>query len=427
MSDRLAFLPQLKKNALTYSPKILLIFGDFSLAAILSFWVPRFLPPPDSHHAAQIWLMALAGFWLFTYETDSSFLRHSYLTYVRVLKVACFAALGYLLFFVITREFYSLRFLGVATLLWSSGAIILRFILHKFLPPLQILTLEPLPDILDKNNRICTTVVTDPTKINLAEFDFLLVDFRKQYQKEIQELLTHAHVARLHILSVPQLLELIFGKISIEHFSDSWVEATFYINPLYLRFKRLLDLVLTIVLAPLILLLCGVVALLILICMGRPILYWQERIGLDDKMFKMVKFRTMIPDAEKLGAASTEKNDSRVTPLGLILRKFRLDELPQFFNVIKGEMSIIGPRPEYSILVEDFMKNIPLFQIRHWLRPGITGWAQVNLGYAYASSQEEMKEKIRYDLFYLKNLSFWLDLIIICRTFMTILTGFGSR
>lgn len=409
-----------------YAFKMLLILGDLGSAALLGWLIRWFLPDvPADANIYQIWLLILVGVWLITYDIDRHIRLDSYLTYTRVLKIAGWTALGYLLFFGVTREFYSLRFLLFATVAWLIFATTWRWLMTKLAPPLRGLAFENLPDILAKHEKVNWEIVSEPRQIDISKFDFLLIDFTKYYPAQWQQLLTHAHVVRLPILSVPQLIEHLTGKISIEHLNDSWVEATFYIDPFYLRLKRVLDLVITIILAPIILLLGVIIALAILITMGRPILFWQERAGLDDKIFRMVKFRTMIKDAEKIGAASTEINDYRVTKVGAWLRKLRLDELPQFYNVLRGEMSVIGPRPEHALLVDDFAKQIPLFQIRHWLRPGITGWAQVIHG--YASNQDEMMDKIRLDLFYLKNLSLWLDLVIIFRTVLTILTGFGSR
>lgn len=406
--------------------RLLLIAGDLGGAFLLGCLIKNFLPGlPSANYILQVWLLAMTGLWLFTYDIDKNFRLDLYLTYTRVLKIASFTAILYLLFFVVTRNFYSLTFLFWVTLAWTVWASALRFLLTKFAPPLRVLSFDQVPKLLQERQRVTWTTIIDPKKIQLTDYDFLLIDFTKQYPKESQELLTHAHVAGLPIFSVPQIIEHLTGKISIEHFSDYWVEATFYIDPIYLRFKRLLDIAVIVLFAPILLTVGALIALAILICMGRPILYWQERMGLDDKIFKMVKFRTMVVDAEKMGSGSTAKNDIRITKLGIFLRKLRLDEWPQFYNVLKGDMSLIGPRPEYAPLVEDFMKNIPLFQVRHWLRPGISGWAQVMHG--YASSNDEMRDKIRYDMFYLKNLSLWLDLIIIFRTIATILTGFGSR
>src|SRR5690606_8449600 len=141
--------------------------------------------------------------------------------------------------------------------------------------------------------------------------------------------------------------------------------------------------------------------------------------------FRMVKFRTMRLDAEAGGAAFAANGDARITKTGRFLRKFRLDELPQFWNVLRGQMSIIGPRPEQVAFARDFEGEIPLYGLRHSVPPGITGWAQVTQG--YAASADETLEKLRYDIYYIKHLSLVTDVKVLLRTAATVLTGFGAR
>src|SRR5690606_3487559 len=140
---------------------------------------------------------------------------------------------------------------------------------------------------------------------------------------------------------------------------------------------------------------------------------------------KMLKFRTMRPDAEARGSAFASDGDPRVTRVGRFLRKFRVDELPQFWNVLKGNMSIIGPRPEQASFVEEFERMIPLYRLRHNVAPGITGWAQVRQG--YAADVDSSVEKLRHDFWYIKNFSIWTDLRVVLLTVLTMFSGFGSR
>jgi sugar transferase (PEP-CTERM system associated) len=156
-----------------------------------------------------------------------------------------------------------------------------------------------------------------------------------------------------------------------------------------------------------------------------PIFYRQERVGLDNKPFNVLKFRSMTVDAESNGAVWATQNDPRVTKVGAIIRKTRIDELPQLFNVLKGEMSFVGPRPERPMFVEDLCKALPYYAQRHRVKPGITGWAQ--LCYPYGASVEDAKEKLQYDLYYLKNHSILLDLIILFQTVEVVLVGEGAR
>ena len=150
-----------------------------------------------------------------------------------------------------------------------------------------------------------------------------------------------------------------------------------------------------------------------------PILYFQERIGLNNRPFSVVKFRSMVDGAEdESGPVWAAEDDPRVTGIGKWLRRWRLDELPQLVNVVKGDMSLVGPRPERSIFVNELLTAVPMYNQRHGLRPGITGWGQIH--YDYAASREQSREKLEYDLFYVKNASFLLDLAILLRTTRTV-------
>jgi sugar transferase (PEP-CTERM system associated) len=158
---------------------------------------------------------------------------------------------------------------------------------------------------------------------------------------------------------------------------------------------------------------------------GAPVLYRQTRVGFRDKAFKVIKFRSMRVNAEQNGAQWAREKDDRVTRVGKIIRKSRIDELPQLFNVLKGEMSFVGPRPERPEFVEGFQKRIPYYQERHRVKPGITGWAQ--LCYPYGASESDTWQKLQYDLYYVKNYSLFLDLAIMMSTVEVVLWGRGAR
>jgi lipopolysaccharide/colanic/teichoic acid biosynthesis glycosyltransferase len=150
-----------------------------------------------------------------------------------------------------------------------------------------------------------------------------------------------------------------------------------------------------------------------------PVFYVQERVGEDHKLFRLFKFRTMVVDAEKGEPKWAEENDPRVTKVGKILRKVRLDEWPQLLNVIRGEMSLVGPRPEREYFIRKLEETIPFYSMRFSVKPGLTGWAQVN--YPYGSSVEDALEKLQYDLYYIKNMSLLLDFRILLKTARTVL------
>jgi exopolysaccharide biosynthesis polyprenyl glycosylphosphotransferase len=168
-----------------------------------------------------------------------------------------------------------------------------------------------------------------------------------------------------------------------------------------------------------------IISLLIKLGSKGPVFFKQERVGKNEKLFNIYKFRSMSQDAElNTGPVMSFKGDSRVTIFGRILRKTRLDELPQLWNILKGDMSFVGPRPERPVFVERFKKQIPFYTCRFSLRPGLTGWAQIR--YPYATSIEDTLEKLRYELYYLKNFSPLFDFTIILRTIKVVLFANGS-
>jgi exopolysaccharide biosynthesis polyprenyl glycosylphosphotransferase len=192
--------------------------------------------------------------------------------------------------------------------------------------------------------------------------------------------------------------------------------------------KRLLDITIVLLLLPFILPIMMLSALAILMDnKGKgDIFYRQTRVGKNCQLFKIYKFRTMVTDAEIDGVARwADKNDRRITRVGSILRKYRLDELPQLFNILKGEMSIVGPRPERPEFVGELTEKIPYYGERHRVKPGLTGWAQIR--YSYGASVEDSKEKLQYDLYYVKNYSNFLDALVLLQTADVVLFGDGAR
>lgn len=192
-------------------------------------------------------------------------------------------------------------------------------------------------------------------------------------------------------------------------------------NILYLFFKRLLD----IFLALIAIIVFGIPMIIIALLIKKdkgPVFFKQQRLGLNGKPFRLIKFRSMVVDAEKAGQKWAEKNDPRVTKIGRTLRKHRLDELPQVFNILKGEMSVVGPRPEIKKFYDEFETYIDGFKQRLLVKPGLTGWAQINGGYDL-----KPEEKILFDVKYINNQSFFFDLWIIIRTALVVITKDGAH
>lgn len=222
--------------------------------------------------------------------------------------------------------------------------------------------------------------------------------------------------------------ESITGKVPIESIRLSWLlfSPGFHASRLFLIYKRFASVVISIVGLLLSLPLLPFVILAIKLSSPGRVLYWQNRVGRDDKVFRCYKFRTMRSDAEAdSGPTWAEDGDPRVTPVGRLLRKTRIDEIPQLVNVLKGDMSLVGPRPERPEFVAALNEKIPYYHLRHSVRPGITGWAQIL--YKYGSSVEDAKEKLRYDLYYIKNTSVGLDLLILVNTIKIVLLGRGAK
>jgi sugar transferase (PEP-CTERM system associated) len=232
----------------------------------------------------------------------------------------------------------------------------------------------------------------------------------------------------VEVLDSPSFYEKLSGKLLIENIQPSWFIYSngFRSNAIQRIYKRLVDILFSLLGLVVALPFFPLLALLIKLDSPGPVLFRQVRVGEGGRHFVILKFRTMRQDAEKgTGAVWAQKNDSRITRIGGFLRKSRLDELPQLFNVLKGEMSFIGPRPERPEFIESLSERIPYYNKRHFIKPGLTGWAQIC--YPYGASEEDALEKLRYDLYYIKNYSFLFDVLIVLETIKVVLYGRGGR
>jgi sugar transferase (PEP-CTERM system associated) len=239
--------------------------------------------------------------------------------------------------------------------------------------------------------------------------------------------LMRARLSGVRIYDLTDFYERFLFKLPVLNLRDNWLILAHGFDLLHhtvqLRAKRLIDLVLSfalmLALSPLML----ITAIAIKLDSKGPVFYRQTRTGLNGATFSLYKFRTMIEDAEKSGARWARKRDPRITRVGRLLRSTRIDELPQLWNVLLGEMSFIGPRPERPDFNTELEAAIPYYDLRHLVKPGVTGWAQVL--YPYGSSVEDAREKLQYDLYYIKNYSVMLDFVILIRTLRTVLVGRG--
>jgi len=245
-------------------------------------------------------------------------------------------------------------------------------------------------------------------------------------EKEVSTLMDYrASGASLHEFTA--FYEQFQFKVPVLHLKHGWFMQgggfDLLQNAMGLKLKRVIDIFLAIILMVVLMPVFFLTAFLIVIDSRGPVFYSQARKGLNDKVFYVHKFRSMAVDAEKEGAKWAEDNDPRVTRVGKFIRKARIDELPQLWNVLKGEMSFIGPRPERPEFIHQLEKEIPYYDLRHLVMPGITGWAQVM--YPYGASVEDAREKLQYDLFYIKNFSLLLDFVILMKTLRIVLRREG--
>ncbi|MEM7689127.1 MAG: sugar transferase [Pseudomonadota bacterium] len=261
----------------------------------------------------------------------------------------------------------------------------------------------------------------------------IVADFRADLPPEWERLLARASLAGVPVYHYKQLTESITGQVKIEALSENSL-GSLMPNRSYTPVKRLIDIVGSVMLIAALLPFMAVLALAIWAQDRETPFFVQTRTGLGGRPFRMYKFRSMttcavvsdaVSDERARDDAITQDDDARITRIGGFIRKYRIDELPQLFNVLKGEMSLIGPRPEANALADWYEENLAFYAYRNILKPGLTGWAQVNQG--HVATLEDIDVKLQYDFYYIKYFSFWLDVLIVMRTIHTIATGFGSK
>ncbi|MGN7161592.1 sugar transferase [Sphingomonas sp. SAFR-052] len=262
--------------------------------------------------------------------------------------------------------------------------------------------------------------------------DAIVVDLRADHDDFWDTQITHYVLCAIPVYHFKQVVEQLSGRVEIEHLSENTLGA---INPndVYLKLKGAADILAATVLFLVLLPIMLVTAIMVKLDSPGPAIFKQHRMGYRGKPFTIYKMRTMraeapvsaASDRQTLKNAMTQVGDPRITRLGQFLRRSRLDELPQLVNIIRGEMSLIGPRPEALPLSQWYEKEIPFYHYRHLIKPGVTGWAQINQG--HVTDVADVREKLHLDFYYVKNLSFWLDVLISVRTLRTMVSGHGAR
>jgi len=371
------------------------------LLAVLYFWIPDLIIGRGVFAVATVMIIALVAGWRITFEWLSLRTRPA----ERLLIVGTSSAAVTL-----ARELFERRTeLGVDLVGFvdSDPAMVGAAMVN----PGVIGTVSDIPAIV-RTRRVDRVVVSLANARGNLNMDELLAMKLKQ------------GVRFDHLASV---YEEYTGKIAVENLRPSWmIFSDGFRKSIWLELvKRLFDVTLSVIGLTIALPIMAVVALAIRVSSTGPVLYSQIRVGRNGVPFTIYKFRSMRIDAEKAsGAVWSVENDPRVTPLGRLLRRSRLDELPQLWNVLRGDMSFVGPRPERPEFIAELERQIPFYSQRHVVRPGLTGWAQVRHG--YGATIEDTQEKLQFDLFYIKHMSFPFDVYIVLETVKTVLVRAGS-
>ncbi|MGZ8754407.1 MAG: sugar transferase [Acidimicrobiia bacterium] len=338
------------------------------------------------------------------------------------------------LLLVVFREAYFSRwFVAVTTVSWLVIAMSHRAFSRSrpWSEPMVIVTKEKgLVDDLQGAATADVVIALDPAAVApespIPEGAVLVLDLRSVLSDEMAQFVSSSSIAGYQVRALGNVYEEHTGRMAIVHLAEGWeLSAPVSRNRGYEPVKRVTEVILTLATAPLWLILAGIIWVAVRIDSPGPAVYHQERVGLMGKPFTLHKFRTMVNGADVDGPRFARPDDDRLTRAGKILRRFRIDEIPQLWNVIKGDLSLVGPRPEQVGFVKDFERSIPFYGFRHLIRPGVTGWAQVN--YGYADDEADTIEKLTYDLYYVKHMSPWLDLGILGQSIWTVISGFGAR
>lgn len=335
-----------------------------------------------------------------------------------------FVFLGLLSWIIFTRSYYSRSFLLVSFALLLAWQVLDALVVRsRAQSPRLVAVPSDLTKRLSAKSGLHIRVLSEP-KVDFP-IDAIVVDMHDELSEAWVRFLAESTANGIPVYHAASIYEAATSRVALDYAHADWLRELFLGSAAYLPVKRALDIVFVLLSLPVVVPVCLVVALAVRLSSPGPVLFWQERVGERGRVFRMVKFRSMRVDAERDGAQFASGDDDRITSVGRILRRYRLDELPQLWNVLKGDMSIVGPRPEQVTFAREFERQIPFYQWRHRVKPGITGWAQVQQG--YAAGVEDTIEKLEFDLYYVKHLSLWLDLSVLLRTVRIILTGFGAR
>ncbi|MCY4371915.1 MAG: sugar transferase [bacterium] len=354
-------------------------------------------------------------------------------SYGRALVLALIVLGSTSLALIATRVYFSRPLIGWTMALFLLGALGHRA-LHRRRPWMESMVLvtdeKGLVDDLRNSPHANVVSVLDPGTRGriepLAPGLVLGIDFKSVLSDRMAQYVSSCTLAGYDVRPLSRIYETHTGRMPLVALAEGWeLSAPVLRAAPYLPGKRIFDIAAVLVAAPLTMLIGAGAALTIRLSSPGPVIFRQTRIGRGGTTFTQYKFRSMWDGSDHGAPSFTREKDDRIIPMGRVLRRLRVDEIPQLWNVLKGDMSLVGPRPEQVEFVERFSRSIPFYSHRHMVRPGVTGWAQVN--YGYADDEADTIDKLTYDLFYLKHMSPWLDLEILGRSFWTVLSGFGAR
>ena len=445
-----------------------LLLGDF-VSIVLSFYL-TFLVRTGAvvHTERRLYKMLFSAgvyvvfFYIFDlYNLTSRIKSTAYLARYLLTVVSATALVTIVYYLVPSLELWRGLFLLNAlvivcvTYLWH---LLFFFLFERFAPPKNIVIIGSGPSgqelcaVLEQNGadfkvvgylddrpelqrqRIGTATVIGTSAalaglVERKEIDAAVLAVTHEKSRDLLKAVIHAKMKGVAVTDMPTLYEELTGKLPLDHMDPDWIAHTSLkgvTKSLYtLHVKKVIDTALSLAGLVATFPVTALVAIAIKLDSPGPILYRHNRVGHNECVFELLKFRSMSVDAEPQGAVWALEDDPRVTRVGRFIRKTRIDEIPQMWNVLRGEMSFLGPRPERPEFVEELKNAIPYYSFRHSIKPGITGWAQVK--YAYGASNTDAFEKLQYDLYYLKNLSVILDFQILLRTIRVVLFGEGAR
>lgn len=399
---------------------------------VFGTWVPWNAP---LHGEDSIWSLLgflavgfLAGLYLSARVGPAGSRRPSYAGAMVLVATSLLTAMAGV---VISRGYWSRSFLAWTVSVWLLGSLAARLMLRQGAWSERVV-------IISDDFRLVTDLKASP---HLAIVDVLLpsgtpprhmvprttlvLDLRAVLSDDMAQFVSTWSLSGAPVRSLASLYEEQLGRLPLVHIARGWELAVPVGRSDYEPLKRFIDLVLVVVTAPLWLLLAAPIWVAVRLDSPGKAIYAQTRVGRYGSPFTLHKFRTMVDDAEQAGPRFATPGDPRLTRVGRWLRRFRMDEIPQLWGVLKGDLSLVGPRPERPHFAAHFEREIPFFSYRTLVRPGITGWAQVN--YGYADDVADTVEKLTFDLYYVRHMSIWLDLQILARSVWTVLSGFGAR